>query len=148
MPGNHGEISLNEQNGVDNDNKKTRTTRKKKKKKNDVIIIGDDDNENSSHQLVMPSITKTRNRFVAKIIRKKPKSPKRCSSPPPSSSSRSGSRKGSCFRMLRPRRTEDLYDSCASSPTSDPNDESFTHEMLKAMLETNDFFSNECNPHR
>ncbi|KAG7556591.1 hypothetical protein ISN44_As11g026080 [Arabidopsis suecica] len=135
MPGNHSEISLNEQNRVDNDTN-TKTTRKKKKKK-DVTIVDDDDNQiDSTNQLV----TKSKNRFIAKF-RKKPKSPK-------------GSRKGGCFRvMMRPRRRErdgddDDDGSAVSSPVSDPNDERFSHEMMRVMLETNDFCSDECNPHR
>lgn len=135
MPGNHSEISLNEQNRVDNDTN-TKTTRKKKKKK-DVTIVDDEDNQlDTTNQLV----TKSKNRFIAKF-RKKPKSPK-------------GSRKGGCFRvMMRPRRRErdgdddDDADS-VSSLVSDPNDERFSHEMMRVMLETNDFCSDECNPHR
>lgn len=151
MPGNHSEISLNEQNGVDNDTK-TKTTTRKKKKKKDVTIVDDDDNEiDSTNQLVMSSISKSRNRFLAKF-RKKPKSPKRCSSPSPPCSTRSGSRKGGCFRVIRPRRREgdggDDDDSSVSSLVSDPNDERFSHEMLRVMLETNDFCSDDCNPHR
>ncbi|OWM72356.1 hypothetical protein CDL15_Pgr018241 [Punica granatum] len=38
-------------------------------------------------------------------------------------------------------------ESPAESHTSDPNDPAFTHEMLRAMLEKNDFYSEECNPH-
>ncbi|ESQ32176.1 hypothetical protein EUTSA_v10005106mg [Eutrema salsugineum] len=136
MPGNHGEISVDEQNRVDNDNKKTG---KKKKRKDDAKENGIVDDFENRNRLVLPSISKTRKRFVDKI-RKKPKSPK------PSSSSRSGSRKGGCFSMMRPRRTEES-ESSPSSPLSDPNDECFTHDMLRVMLETNDFCSNECNPH-
>ncbi|CAK8544495.1 unnamed protein product [Lathyrus sativus] len=33
------------------------------------------------------------------------------------------------------------------SPTSDPNDPKFTHAMLKTLIEKNDFYSKECNPH-
>jgi hypothetical protein len=33
------------------------------------------------------------------------------------------------------------------SPSSDPNDPKFTHSMLKTLIEKNDFFSKECNPH-
>uniref|UniRef100_A0A1J3D6Z9 Uncharacterized protein n=1 Tax=Noccaea caerulescens TaxID=107243 RepID=A0A1J3D6Z9_NOCCA len=141
MPGNHGEISLDDQSGGDNDNNKAR--RRKKKKKDDAKEVGIADGFEDRNQSVMPSISKPRKRFIDRI-RKKPKSPKRSSSSS-SSSSRSGSRKGGCFSVMRPRRREEDGD---SSPTSDPNDESFTHEMLKVMLETNDFCSDECNPHR
>lgn len=36
-----------------------------------------------------------------------------------------------------------------SSPysTSDPNNPNFTQSMLKTMIEKNDFYSKECNPH-
>ncbi|CAH8337332.1 unnamed protein product [Eruca vesicaria subsp. sativa] len=133
MPGSHGEITVDEQNGVDNDHKTTTRRRKKKKEK-----------EEDENQSVIPSISKPRKRFIDKF-RKKPKSPKRSSS---SSSSRSGgSHKGGCFSLRRRRRTEEEEGS-PSSPVSDPNDECFTHEMLRVMLETNDFFSNDCNPHR
>ncbi|KFK26422.1 hypothetical protein AALP_AA8G246400 [Arabis alpina] len=137
MPRNHhGEISVDEQhNGVDSDNKK-KTTRKKKKRKEE-----DNDFENGN-QSVMPWITKPRKRFLDKI-RKKPKSPKQTTS----SSRSGGSRKGGCFPVVRHPRSRTGEDSC-DSPTSDPNDEGFTHEMLRVMLETNDFCSNDCNPHR
>lgn len=146
MPRNHGEISLNEQNGVNNETKKTTTAtrRKKKKKEKDVIIGNDDDNDDleNTNQLAMPSISKPKKRFLDKI-RKKPKSPKRCFS--------GSSRKGGCFRVMRHRRTEEDDDNdggSVSSPVSDPNDERFTHEMLRVMIESNDFCSIECNPHR
>ncbi|KAL1212738.1 hypothetical protein V5N11_021292 [Cardamine amara subsp. amara] len=140
MPRNHGEISLNDQNGVNNDTKKTTTTttRKKKKKKEDKdVIIADDNDLEKTNQLLMPSISKPKKQFLDRI-RKKPKSPKRCS----------GSHKGGCFRVMRHRRTEEDDDDSVSSPVSDPNDERFTHEMFRVMLETNDFCSVECNPHR
>lgn len=38
-------------------------------------------------------------------------------------------------------------ESPAESFTSDPNDSSFTHDMLKSLIERNDFYSKECNPH-
>ncbi|KAF8095665.1 hypothetical protein N665_0326s0007 [Sinapis alba] len=123
MPGSHGEITVVEQNRVDNDNKKTR------KKK--------DDSENGN-QLVTPLISKPRKQFTDRL-RKKQKS-------------RSGSCKGGCFSVMRPRRTEEEEEEEKGSPSSysalDPNDECFSHEMLRVMLQTNDFFSDECNPHR
>ncbi|KAF3487429.1 hypothetical protein F2Q69_00056224 [Brassica cretica] len=135
MPGSRGEITVDDQNGVDNDHK-----RRRKKKE------GDDGTE-TENQLVMPSISKPRKRFIDKF-RKRPKSQNQSSS---SSSSRSGSRKGGCFSLRRRRRRteeEEEEEGSPSSPVSDPNDECFTHEMLRVMLETNDFCSNECNPHR
>ncbi|CAN6877141.1 unnamed protein product [Brassica oleracea] len=135
MPGSRGEITVDDQNGVDNDHK-----RRRKKKE------GEDGTE-TENQLVMPSISKPRKRFIDKF-RKRPKSQNQSSS---SSSSRSGSRKGGCFSLRRRRRRteeEEEEEGSPSSPVSDPNDECFTHEMLRVMLETNDFCSNECNPHR
>ncbi|CAN8265246.1 unnamed protein product [Cochlearia groenlandica] len=138
MPGNHSEISVAEQNSVDNNNNNTTRRRKKKKKqKKDHDHEHDDDDDDvrisdEANRIVTPSIRK---RFIAKV-RKKPKSAK------PSSSS--GSRKGGCFSVISKRRTEDDDD---DDPLSDPNDESFTHEMLRVMLETNDFFCDDCNPH-
>ncbi|XP_013647270.2 uncharacterized protein LOC106352138 [Brassica napus] len=124
MPGSRGEITVGEHNGVDNDHNR---------KKEDGI--------ESENQLVMPSISKPRKRFIDKF-RKRPKSEKQ-------SSSRSGSRKGGCFSLRRRRRrTEEGEEEEDSSTVSDPNDECFTHEMMRVMLETNDFCSNECNPHR
>lgn len=38
-------------------------------------------------------------------------------------------------------------ESPAESFTSDPNDSSFTYDMLKSFIEKNDFYSKECNPH-
>ncbi|CAG7872203.1 unnamed protein product [Brassica rapa] len=131
MPGSRGEITVGEHNGVDNDH-----NRRKKKEEEE-----EEDGIESENQLVMPSISKPRKRFIDKF-RKRPKSPKR-------SSSRSGSRKGGCFSLRRRRRrTEEGEEEEDSSTVSDPNDECFTHEMLRVMLETNDFCSNECNPHR
>ncbi|GFZ09501.1 hypothetical protein Acr_21g0001000 [Actinidia rufa] len=31
--------------------------------------------------------------------------------------------------------------------TSDPNSPEFTHELLRGLIEENDFYSKECNPH-
>ncbi|KAH6761130.1 ubiquitin carboxyl-terminal hydrolase-like protein [Perilla frutescens var. hirtella] len=38
-------------------------------------------------------------------------------------------------------------DSSGESPTSDPNSSEFTFDMLRALIEKNDFYSKECNPH-
>lgn len=38
-------------------------------------------------------------------------------------------------------------ESPADSQTSDPNNPNFTYECLKALMEKNDFYSKECNPH-
>ncbi|KAL8027286.1 hypothetical protein ABFX02_14G085400 [Erythranthe guttata] len=38
-------------------------------------------------------------------------------------------------------------DSSGESPTSDPNSPEFTFGMLRTLIEKNDFYSKECNPH-
>ena len=53
-------------------------------------------------------------------------------------------RSGCRFCFSRPKVLESLYE---ESPTSDPNDPNFTHAMLTTLLDTNDFYSKECNPH-
>lgn len=40
-----------------------------------------------------------------------------------------------------------LDSSVSGSPTSDPNSPAFTFNMLRGLIEKNDFYSNECNPH-
>lgn len=51
---------------------------------------------------------------------------------------------GGCFRCLKKGSSRG---SPAESPTSDPNSDEFTQEMLRALIETNDFYSKECNCH-
>ncbi|XP_057963176.1 uncharacterized protein LOC131154427 [Malania oleifera] len=51
---------------------------------------------------------------------------------------------GGCYLCLtRPQTME----SPAESPGSDPNSPEFTYELLKALIENNDFYSKDCNPH-
>jgi hypothetical protein len=50
---------------------------------------------------------------------------------------------GCKFCFLRPN----VLETPNGSPSSDPNDPKFTHSMLKTLIEKNDFFSKECNPH-
>lgn len=38
-------------------------------------------------------------------------------------------------------------DSSGESPTSDPNSPDFTYGMLRSLIEKNDFFDKDCNPH-
>lgn len=38
-------------------------------------------------------------------------------------------------------------DTSGESPTSDPNSSEFAFDMLRALIEKNDFYSKECNPH-
>lgn len=47
---------------------------------------------------------------------------------------------GFCFKEL-------ISDSKNGSQTTDPNNRKFTDEMLKLLIEKNDFYSKECNPH-
>jgi len=56
-----------------------------------------------------------------------------------------GRRRGSgCrFCFLPPK----VLESPNESPTSDPNDPNFTHAMLRTLMDKNDFYSKECNPH-
>lgn len=56
----------------------------------------------------------------------------------------SGGGGGGCYLCLRRPLTSD---SGGESQTSDPNSPSFTYEMLRVLIEKNDFYSNECNPH-
>ncbi|KZV14966.1 hypothetical protein F511_39890 [Dorcoceras hygrometricum] len=49
-----------------------------------------------------------------------------------------------CFLCLKEPRT---LDSAGESPTSDPNSREFTFDMLRDLIEKNDFYSNECNTH-
>ncbi|CAI9781710.1 unnamed protein product [Fraxinus pennsylvanica] len=49
-----------------------------------------------------------------------------------------------CFLSLK---KPDTDDSSSQSPTSDPNSEEFTVDILRALIEKNDFYSEECNPH-
>ncbi|CAN7045643.1 unnamed protein product [Brassica rapa subsp. trilocularis] len=86
----------------------------------------EDDVENGN-QLVTSLISKPRKQFTDRF-RKKHKS-------------RSGSCKGGCFSGMRPLRREEEEEE-EGSPSSS------AHGMLRVMLENNDYFSDECNPHR
>lgn len=50
---------------------------------------------------------------------------------------------GWCLCLRQPK----TLDSSGESPTSDPNSSEFSVDMLRALLEKNDFYSKECNPH-
>ncbi|KAG2406447.1 uncharacterized protein HKW66_Vig0057030 [Vigna angularis] len=54
---------------------------------------------------------------------------------------RRGNGCGFCFS--RPK----VLESPNESPTSDPNDPNFTQAMLRTLMDKNDFYSKECNPH-
>lgn len=51
--------------------------------------------------------------------------------------------KGCYFCFRQPQTLE----SSVESPVSDPNDPNYTSDMLKVLIEKNDFYSKECNPH-
>ncbi|TKY61616.1 hypothetical protein E2542_SST11467 [Spatholobus suberectus] len=55
----------------------------------------------------------------------------------------SGRGSGCRFCFSRPKVLESPND----SPTSDPNDPNFTHAMLRTLMDKNDFYSKESNPH-
>ncbi|MED6172541.1 hypothetical protein PIB30_051013 [Stylosanthes scabra] len=57
----------------------------------------------------------------------------------------SGSKCKFCFS--RPRVLESSDEGGGSSVISDPNDAKFTNAMLTLLIEKNDFYSKECNPH-
>lgn len=50
---------------------------------------------------------------------------------------------GCRFCFSRPK----VLETPIGSPTSDPNDPTFTQSMLKTLIEKSDFYSKECNPH-
>nr|GMD88500.1 uncharacterized protein LOC109174566 [Ipomoea batatas] len=51
---------------------------------------------------------------------------------------------GQCFLCLKPPRD---MDSQTQSQASDPNSPDFGYDMLRVLIEKNDFYSKECNPH-
>lgn len=51
--------------------------------------------------------------------------------------------KGRAFCFGMPGALESPF----ASRSSDPNDPTFTQEMMRDSLEKNDFYSKECNPH-
>lgn len=59
----------------------------------------------------------------------------------PSVSSSSG--KGCCFCLKKSQSVE----SSMRSQSSDPNDPTFTYDMLRVLIERNDFYSKERNPY-
>lgn len=99
----------------------------------------DDDNkkkkESKGNRFLIPFVSKAKKRIVSKI-RRKPLSPS------PSSSS-CGFWKKVCFCGTESSNTPVW--SCSS--TSDLKDENFTSENFRVLLQRNDFFSKDCNPH-
>ncbi|KAM6578515.1 hypothetical protein CsatB_030352 [Cannabis sativa] len=61
----------------------------------------------------------------------------------PNASTSSSSGKGCCLCIKKSGTGE----SSLGSQTSDPNDPTFTYDMLKVLIERNDFYSKECNSH-
>ncbi|XP_020212845.1 uncharacterized protein LOC109797273 [Cajanus cajan] len=55
----------------------------------------------------------------------------------------SGSGSWCRFCLSRPK----VLESPDESPTSDPNNPNFTRLMLKNLIENNDFYCKDCNPH-
>ncbi|KAG8363975.1 hypothetical protein BUALT_Bualt19G0079400 [Buddleja alternifolia] len=60
----------------------------------------------------------------------------------------------SIFRLRKEKRKQrgilrrTVEDSSGESPTtSDPNNSEFSFDMLRGLIEKNDFYSKECNPH-
>ncbi|KAK2634677.1 hypothetical protein Ddye_029469 [Dipteronia dyeriana] len=60
-----------------------------------------------------------------------------------SSSAANASFSGCCFCFKQPY----TLDSPVESHSSDPNDPKSSYDMLKSLIEQNDFFSKESNPH-
>lgn len=54
-----------------------------------------------------------------------------------------GGTSGCYFCFSRPQ----VVESPVESPSSDPNGPTFTYATLKTLLEKNDFYSKDCNPH-
>uniref|UniRef100_A0A6N2KLS1 Uncharacterized protein n=1 Tax=Salix viminalis TaxID=40686 RepID=A0A6N2KLS1_SALVM len=74
------------------------------------------------------------------------------STPPPAAANNAdcfpGNTSTSCFCFKQPPTLESSSTSTTlQSQTSDPNHPDFTFDMLKSLIETNDFYSKECNPH-
>lgn len=90
-------------------------------------------------------IGRRRNRTTSRASSSNPPT---CFSFPSSSSSSSASGKGAnrayCFCIAQPQTLESpLFD----SRTSDPNDPQFTLDKLTTLIQKNDFYSKDCNPH-
>ncbi|KAK7337635.1 hypothetical protein VNO77_18218 [Canavalia gladiata] len=51
--------------------------------------------------------------------------------------------RGCRFCFSRPK----VLESPNESPPSDPNDPNFTPAMLRTLIDKNDFYSKQCNPH-
>ncbi|XP_058218906.1 uncharacterized protein LOC131329656 [Rhododendron vialii] len=91
----------------------------------------------------------TRNGFGSKLGKEKRvprfrfrKKKKGSSNPSPSTVRKLGNN-FCCFKQ-----TPTLDSPADASPTSDPNSPAFTHELLRDLIEKNDFYSKECNHHR
>ncbi|KAL1211784.1 hypothetical protein V5N11_023774 [Cardamine amara subsp. amara] len=128
MPLSYVEASVDEEEEDDEQNKRDNDNNKKKKKKKEA----------KGNRLLIFSFLKSKKRIVSKITRK-PLSLNMSSS----TSASSGFWKYVCFCGIESPNTLEWSSSC----NSDPKDENFTIEMLRVLVQTNDFFSKDCNPH-
>lgn len=86
-------------------------------------------------------IAKAKKQFFHRRNKQQEEQNKRVSSP--AAANVGANTKGCYFCFKQPFTLE----SSAESFTSDPNDSSFTYEMLSSFIEKNDFYSKDCNPH-
>lgn len=96
------------------------------------------------NRMLIFSFSKAKKRIVSKI-RRKPLSLNMSSSslPSASASASSGFWKYVCFCGIESPSTLEW----SSSSNSGSKDDNFTIEMLRVLIQTNDFFSEDCNPH-
>lgn len=61
----------------------------------------------------------------------------------------SGKREGflGCYLCFKQKQPHTIESPSANSQTSDPNNPAFTYDHLKLLIEKNDFYSKESNPH-
>lgn len=117
MPVSYPEVTVVEEDNEHNERDNDNTIKKKKKKK-----------EAKGNRFLIPFVSKAKKRIVSKITRN------------PLSPASSGFWKRVCFCGAEP--TNSLEWSSSSNP--DPEDVNFT---LRVLLQTNDFFSKDSNPH-
>lgn len=58
-----------------------------------------------------------------------------------------GGGEGCLYCCLKPKPNLDSSSPVEPKTSSDPNSPNFTFELLRALVEKNDFYSKECNPH-
>ncbi|KAL2345564.1 hypothetical protein Fmac_006849 [Flemingia macrophylla] len=92
---------------------------------------------------VMHRFTKAKTK-LRRVRSRKALLPKSCLGNQASVIVEGGRRRSGCrFCFSRPR----VLESSDESPISDPNNPKFTHAMLVNLIEKNDFYCRECNPH-